>query len=329
MQTTVETPATRWLFRPFSPLRERRPKSQNHPFTRFWHSPRVRSARHLFSARRWYGLLTAEERRLPDFLIAGAQKSGTTSLYAYLSEHPQVAAPMTKELSFFDNHFDRGLHWYRSHFPLLEAHLPDVYPRLPSLSGESTAYYLCHPHAARRIADTLPRVKIILLLRNPVDRAFSHYQLNLRRGKERLSFEAAIAAEATRLSGERNRMLRCQHYHSFAHEKYSYLARGRYAEQITIWQEHFSPRQLLVIESGEFFRSTGPVFDRVLDFLDLPRWRPAKFGNRFPGNYLDSMDPATRDRLIDYFAPHNERLYALLSRRFDWDHAGELTCAAA
>lgn len=297
--------------------------SRNHRFTRFWHSPAVRGARHLLSARRWYQLATAAERRLPDFVIAGAQKSGTTSLYAYLSEHPQVCPPIKKEMSFFDNHFHRGLWWYRSHFPSRVVCRAEAGRNLPSLSGESTAYYMFHPHAPRRIAETLPDAKIILLLRNPVDRAFSHYQLNLRRGNEHLSFEDAIDAEGNRLAGERNHMLQFERYNSFSYEKHSYLARSRYAEQISQWQALFPPNQLLVVESGELFHDTDAVFQRVLKFLGLQSWRPMRFGNRFPGKYCDRMSDAMRARLTDYFSPHNDRLYELLGQRFDWE---ESTC---
>jgi hypothetical protein len=321
MQSPSETLSTRWLSRPSFWSKGEQARQQNHAFTRIWHTPSVRGVRHLFSAKRWYRYLTAGERRLPNYIIAGAQKCGTTSLYAYLCEHPQVCPPMTKEMSFFDNRFDRGLRWYQSNFPRRDEIKRKADRDLPLLTGESTAYYLFHPHAARRIAETLPDIKIILLLRNPVERAYSHYQLNVRRGNETLSFEAAIEAEVGRLRSEKRRMQLFERYHSFAHEKYSYLARGRYAEQIEVWQQHFDSSQLLILESGELFSETAAVFDRVLEFLDLPAWRPERFGNRFPGRYQDPMSESTRHRLTDYFAPHNERLYYLLGKRFEWDEA--------
>jgi hypothetical protein len=89
--------------------------------------------------------------------------------------------------------------------------------------------------------------------------------------------------------------------------------------QLRRWQEYFPEQRLLILESGDFFRHTGQVFDRVLDFLRLPRWQPERFGNRFPGKYQQRMNPATRARLIEYFRPDNERLYVHLDQRFDWD----------
>ena len=295
--------------------------ARNHLFTqRIWQAPAVRKIRHLASIPRIYRYLSASHRCLPDFIIAGAQKSGTTSLWAYLCEHPDVAPPLTKEMSFFDVNFQRGLNWYRMHFPLQSSVRRQNAAGGRLLTGESSAYYMFHPLSPQRIAASLPGVKIILLLRNPVSRAFSHYQLKLRRRQETLSFEDAIAAEAERLAGEHEKIVEDPNYYSAAHDRFSYLARGIYVDQIRRWQEHFSPDRLLILESGEFFRHTSEVYVRVLDFLGLRRWEPAQYGNRFPGKYSDKLSDSTRLRLIEYFAPHNERLYTHLGTRFDWDN---------
>jgi hypothetical protein len=226
---------------------------------------------------------------------------------------------MTKEMSFFDVNYDRGKTWYRMHFPFHPNTQDDGGLRPARLTGESTAYYMFHPLAPARIAQDLPYVKVILLLRNPVSRAFSHYQLKLRRRQETLSFEQAIDAEAQRLAGEQEKLLRDPHYYSEAHDRYSYLARGRYLEQIRRWQQALPAGQLLILESGDFFKHTADVFRRVLKFLHLKQWEPAQYGNRFPGKYSEIMCEVTRRRLVDYFAPYNEQLYAHLGTRFDWD----------
>jgi len=294
--------------------------ARNHLFTqRFWQAPAVRKVRHSISVPRVYRYLTARRRRLPDFIIVGAQKSGTTSLWAYFCEHPDVAPPITKEMSFFDVNFHRGMDWYRMHFPLQCAARRRNRPTRRILTGESSAYYIFHPLAPARIAQTLPEVKIILLLRNPVSRAFSHYQLKLRRRQETLSFDDAVDAEAERLAGEDEKILNDPRYYSAAHDRYSYLARGVYVDQIRRWQQYFPPSRLLILESGEFFDRTGDVFARALDFLGMRRWEPAQYGNRFPGRYSETMSDATRCRLTEYFAPHNERLYTRLGTRFGWD----------
>lgn len=294
--------------------------ARNHLFTaKVWQSDSVRQIRHSFSVNRLYRRFSASTRRLPDYIIAGAQKAGTTSLWAYLSEHPSVEPSMIKEVHYFDSNYHRGLAWYRSHFPISGFdHLhTSAGPR--TLTGESSAYYIFHPLAPQRIAQTIPDVKIVLLLRNPIDRAFSHYQLKLRRRQETLSFDNALAAEADRLAGEAEKIIANPNYQSANYDRYSYLARGRYFDQIVRWQSLFSPERLLILESGEFFRQTDEVFQRVLRFLNLPSWRPPRYGNRFPGRYTEKMSDTTRRRLIDYFAPHNGQVYSLLGSRFDWD----------
>lgn len=291
-----------------------RAKTQN-----LWQSPRVSYWRHMVSVNRIYRYLTADNRHWPDFIIAGAQKSGTTSLYRYLDEHPNVVSPITKELAFFDRNFDRGTQWYRLHFPLRGANRSAEGSGNKMITGESTAYYVFHPLAAQRIAETLPQVKIIILLRNPVDRAFSHYQHKWRRCQETLSFDEAIDAEAGRLAGEEEKICNNSGYRSQAHVLYSYLARGIYVDQIRRWQQFFSTDRLLILESGTFFKRTADVYQRVLDFLGLPHWQPAQFGQHFAGQYRVKMSDATRRRLIDYFAPHNQRLYTHLGTHFDWD----------
>ncbi|HXS47682.1 MAG TPA: sulfotransferase domain-containing protein, partial [Solirubrobacterales bacterium] len=176
----------------------------------------------------------AGQRPLPDFLIIGAQKGGTTSLHAYLSEHRRVSPSSTKEVHFFDHAYDRGLGWYRAHFQR-SAKAP------LSLSGEATPYYLFHPLVPARVAETLPESRLIVILRDPVDRAFSHHNHELALGFEDLPFEEAIEREPERLEGEQERILEDPGYRSFAHQHHSYVSRGRYAEQLERWLAHVPP----------------------------------------------------------------------------------------
>jgi len=291
-----------------------RGKTQN-----LWQSPRVSYWRHLFSVNRGYRYLTAERRRWPNFIIVGAQKSGTTSLFRYLETHPDMVPPITKELSFFDKNFHRGPQWYRLHFPFrTDDSLTNGTGEKP-FTGESSAYYLFHPLAPQRTAETLPQVKIIVVLRNPIDRAYSHYHHKLRRCQESLSFEEAIDAEAERLAGEEEKICANSGYRSKAHILYSYLARGVYLEQIQRWQQYFSADRMLIIESSRLFKHTADTYRQVLEFLGVRSWQPSEFGRHFAGQYKTKMNPATRQRLVDYFAPHNQRLYDHLGERFDWD----------
>lgn len=249
---------------------------------------------------------------LPDFLIIGAQKGGTTFLYHLLCQHPYVEPAATKEVHFFDINFDRGVEWYRSRFSP-----PTQKEGRKVLTGESSPYYIYHPHAAQRAAQVVPGVRLIALLRNPVDRAFSDYNHKAREGRESLSFEEAIASEEERLRGEKERMLADETYSSPNYRRFSYLSRGVYVDQLEDWRGYFDEGQLLVLKSEDFFEDPQAVFERVLEFLGLPYQGTGVTGERNEGEY-DQMDPATRRRLEDYFEPHNKRLYDFLGVDLGW-----------
>ncbi|NIO35607.1 MAG: sulfotransferase [Planctomycetales bacterium] len=289
---------------------------QNSAFTRWWHGSQVRTSRQTLSPRLWLRYLTADQRRLPDFLIAGAMKAGTTSLFGYLAGHPDCRPSLTKEVHYFDKNFERGEKWYRLHFPRGRT-CTRSQPSLP-LCFESSPYYMFDPRVPERLREQLPAAKVIFLLRNPIDRAFSHYQHSVLRGREPLTFEQAIEAEPDRLACEAERMLGDGAYLSPAHQHFSYLARGIYADQLARWRDHFPDQQLLVLESEQLFRSPHEAFAKTLAFLGLKPWEPAKFQNLYAGRYRDSIQPKTGRRLEEYFAPHNTRLFAMLGQRFDW-----------
>jgi hypothetical protein len=256
---------------------------------------------------RAYGRATASVRPLPNFLILGAQKAGTTALYAYLRWHPQVTGPSFKEVSFFDRHYARGERWYRAHFPA----------RRRAAVGEASPSYLLHPLAPERIARLLPDARLIALLRNPVDRAFSHYQHEVALCREPLSFEDAVAAEDERLRGEVEHMLRDRAYFSHAWWNYTYVARGRYAEQLERWYAAFPRERLLVLFTEELAQDPGATYRRVLEFLGLePRDLPS-YPRIFEREY-EQMHAETRAQLERTFAEPNRRLQALLGRELPW-----------
>jgi hypothetical protein len=257
--------------------------------------------------------LTAPLRTLPSFLVIGAQRSGTTTLWSYLLSTGKVRQPERKGIQYFTLHADRGPRWYRGNFPLAR-------PGRDWITGEGSPYYLFHPRAPALAARVLPEARLVALLRNPVDRAYSHYHHELRMGAESLaSFEEALAAEQERTAGEAERLLADPSYHSPAHRHFTYLARGRYAEQLERWLEHFPREQLLVLSSEELFGEPAAALARLHAFLRLP---PPDGEPTLPHEHRASyppMRPETRTRLLAYFCPHNERLFALLGRRFDWD----------
>jgi len=263
-------------------------------------------------------IATGALRVLPDFIIVGAQKCGTSSLYRYLNEHPTVAPAAGKEVHYFDWHFHRGPRWYRAHFPtVLDRELFRLRTGQRLVTGEASPYYLFHPHAPKRVKAMLPDVKLIVLLRDPVERTFSAYHHQVRRGSEPLSFVEAIEREPERLAGEIERLTRDETYRSFTHRHHSYLARGVYVDQLEAWFREFPREQLLVIRSEDFFDDPATIFMAVLDFLGLPHRLPPKFP-RFNAAEYGVMDSTIRRRLTEYFAPFNQRLYDLLGRDFAW-----------
>jgi hypothetical protein len=217
-----------------------------------------------------YGRATAAARPLPDFLIIGAQKAGTTALYSYLREHPAIAGPPWKEVSFFDRHFWRGDAWYRGHFPnRLYLRRMRARAEVEPIVGEASPSYVFHPLAPQRVAALVPDVRLIALVRNPVDRALSHYHHEVALGRERLSFEEALEQEDIRLEGELERMLDAR-YFSRAWWNFTYLSRGRYAEQLERWLEMFPRERLLVVPSEDLLDRPGETYGQVLDFLGAP-----------------------------------------------------------
>ena len=258
-----------------------------------------------------FGRLTARARPLPDFLVIGAQKAGTTALYAYLRSHPDITGPAWKEVSFFDRHWARGIGWYRGNLPL------GVRGRLV---GEASPSYVFHPRAPERVASVVPQAKLVVLLREPGARAYSHYHHEVSLGREPLSFEDALAAEEMRLSGEMERLLADPRYFSRAWWDHTYVARGRYAEQLERWISVFPREQLLVLASEDLARSTEATYATVLAFLGARPHDLDAYPRIFERAY-EPMAPTTRAWLDETFAEPNRRLEGLLGRRLPWGAA--------
>jgi sulfotransferase family protein len=249
---------------------------------------------------------------LPDFVIIGAQKCGTTSLYRLLIRHPYVEPAAAKELHFFDNQFDQGIEWYRRCFPP-----PRWRDGRKTITGEATPGYIFRPHVPARVAEVVPEARLIVLLRNPVDRAYSHYHHQVKMGNEPLRFEDAIEAEEARLRAERDKILEDEHYIGSDLRHSSYLSRGIYVDQLLRWSRLFSDEQMLVLKSEDFLERPWETLKVVLGFLDLPDWEPPAPETRNEGRY-EGMDSDTRRWLEGYFEPHNRRLYEYLGVDFGW-----------
>jgi len=272
----------------------------------------VRAGRAWFGVRRVAGYATAGNRMVPGVLVIGAQKSGTTSLFRYLCGFEEFARPERFELHYFDMNYYRDYRWYLSHFPL------GTNRGTVRITGEKTPYYLFHPAVPARVKATLPGVKLIAVLRDPVKRAYSHYHHNRKLGLEpEPSFLRALEREEERLAGAADRLLDPL-AESKAHQYFSYLSRGRYGEQMQRWLEYFPMDRILVLSSSELFREPRRVMEQVGTFLGIQRLRLTEFGVHTSTSY-PPLSEEERGRLAAYYREYNERLFELVGREFDWE----------
>lgn len=268
---------------------------------------------------RLVGRSTASLRMEPDFLIVGAQRCGTTSLYKTLTQHPAVLpAGLHKGVHYFDTDYERGPAWYRSHFPTrLAAKRSERRTGSWPITGEASPYYMFHPMVSERIARDLPQARLIVLLRDPVERAYSAYTHERARGFEALSFEDALAAEPERLAGEEDRLRADPGYVSRSHQHNAYLARGRYVEQLERLESAVGRERLCVIDSDELFSDFTKRLPEVLEHLKLDPWLPESFEQR-NARPRTKLEPEVRRRLEDHFAPYDERLASWWGREPGW-----------
>jgi hypothetical protein len=235
-------------------------------------------------------------------VILGAQKCGTSSLHNYLVQHPRVIAPLLKEVHYFDVNYTEGEAWYRSHFGRVDE---------PGLNIDSSPYYLFHPAVPKRLKSLLPDARLIVMFRDPVRRAYSHYWHQRDEGREQLSFEEAIRAEPERLGDAEAQLLRGTITQSREHRLFSYLARGRYAEQMERWLALFPREQFHCVLFEDFVRRPLESLNAAFSFLGLEPLSSAQLEARNTRRY-PPMNEETAARLHEYFRPHNARLESQL-----------------
>ena len=245
---------------------------------------------------------------LPTFLILGAQKAGTTFLHELLVEHPRVGSPVKKEIHYFTLHFARPTSWYRAQFPLVGS---------ADHVGEAAPYYLFHPACPERVRTVVPQAKLLVLLRDPVARAYSHHSHEVALGYEKLDFATALSREEGRLAGEEERLLADPHYQSFAHRHYSYVSRGLYARQLERWYQQFPREQLLIIASEQLFASPVETLHRVQAWLGLQPHTPNALAARNSRSY-SPMAPDVRAMLKARFATETAALAELAGGVLPW-----------
>jgi Sulfotransferase domain len=280
-------------------------------------SPRARTAAR--GAARVVGRASAPLRMTPSFLLVGGQRCGTTSLHRAIVEHPAVMPPLFhKGVNYFDLGYHHGPSWYRAHFPVASiARMRTKSTDAAPITGESSGYYLFHPLAAERIGRDLPGVRILALVRDPVERAYSAHKHEQMRGFEDEPFERALELEPERLAGEVERMTADPTYYSIHHRHHAYLARGDYATQLDRFATHCGRDNLLVVDAEDFFTDPETTYAEVMRFLDLPDFRPDTFehANARP---RAPMPDALRARLREHFAAADASLVDYLGRTPSW-----------
>jgi len=273
-----------------------------------------RFLRYTVISRHVYGI-TFPFRVLPDFLVIGVGRSGTTSLYYYLDQHPSIVKSSYDEIGFFDDNFHLGLSWYRSMFTTIFTKFLIKLKTKYFMTYEVTPWYVRRPWTARRIKKIFPNIKLIIVLRNPIDRTYSHYHLSTQNDEKR-DFKVVIKEDMKNIS-QWNITEKNDSYFSNQVQN-SKLARGFYYEQIIPWFELFSKEQIMIISSEDLASKTQSTLREIFSFLELPIY-DIKNTEKVNVSKYSKMDQETRNLLIDFFRPYNEKLFEYLNREFDWN----------
>ena len=266
--------------------------------------------------------LTKWIRINPTFIIIGAGRSGTTALCDYLTKNKDGFEASTKELHFFDEYFDKGIKWYRGNFPTIfhKFYLENILHR-KIIAGEATAAYLHNPLVAKRVASTIPDVKLIVILRNPVDRAHSHYRRRFERGGENNSFENVMEKGLTYLQQKKDKEVLDKVPQQYL--SHSYISRGLYYEQLKIWTKYFPKSQIFLIKSEDFFDDPLSVLHKVYKFLGKKNINLKNISNlkinKNIGGYNVKLDQNLRRKLTNFYKPHNEKLNKFWNVDFSWE----------
>ena len=237
----------------------------------------------------------------PDFAIIGATKCGTTSLFSYLTEHPQVLVPHKKEINFFNHNFELGVPWYLAHFPAIA-------DSSEFITGEASPFYIYSEIVINRIKKLFPDLKLIAMLRNPVERTISEYYHAANHGLETRSLETIIELEKERLATNSR---------SEAMQHFGYLLNSIYVEKIAQWRNNFPSNNILIIESESFFSNTARVMKQVSKFLAISELQLDKHIRYNVGTY-PPVTSAIEQKLKDFFTPFNQELEEYLDRKFSW-----------
>ena len=266
--------------------------------------------------RRHYYYLSSPFRVLPECFVIGVVRSGTTSLYNYLSQHPSIAPAAYDELGYFDDNYHLGVNWYKSLFPTKFTKNKIIKKHGKFLTYDVTPFYIYNPLVAKRIFESFPKAKIISNLRNPIDRAYSNYNDALEMGDIKIPFEEVVQIAMDEIDKNKSKLNNEAYIVDTYYE--NILARGFYADQLKIWFEKFQKNQLLMIPSEDLAQKTDQILTKIFEFLDLPYFKIKDLAKQNKREY-PPMKAETRKLLIEFYRPYNEKLYNLINQHFDWD----------
>ena len=275
-----------------------------------------RNLKYLLYQRKFNGL-TSSIRVLPDFIVIGVGRGATTTLHHNLSKNPCLFSASYDETGFFDDNYHLGLNWYRSLFPTKFIKNKTIKNHKKFLSYEVTPTYIRRPWTAKRIKKTLPNVKLIAILRNPVDRAYSHYNMSISEGNYKNSFEDVVNKNLKELKELSSYDKGSDEYFKIFVEN-SHISRGFYAEQLKIWLNIFDDKQIHITSTENLASNPQKTFSNIFNFLEIPDYKLEKLENKRKGNYLP-MEKDIREKLLNYFKPYNEELFELIGKKFNWN----------
>ena len=264
-------------------------------------------------------MATSSIRALPNFIIIGSSKSGTWAIHNYLLQHPDVDYS-ARNIHFFEYAYSNKISWYKSHFPtkLYKSLVESIHKR-KCLMSEHTSTYLHHPLIPQRVKDGIPDVKLIVSLRNPIDRAYSNYHMFVRIGTEKRTFEDAVFSELKRIEiikENDNFQIKNPNFSNCVES--NYLRHGTYVDKLENWLKSFRREQFCIVENKDLSKNPQQVLDKIFEFLNVPHFKLRQEERWNVGEYK-KMKESTRKTLQDFFKPYNERLYKLLSQNFSWD----------
>lgn len=270
------------------------------------------------SSDNFFRFISSRWRLLPDFIIIGFPKAGTTSLYHYLIQHPNVGASTEKELDFFNFSYWRGMSWYRTRFPtIFEKKKIEKITGTKFVVGEASPLYVYHPLVPQRIKQNLPNVKLIVILRNPIDRAYSHHQQNLRRGWDTMKFEEAIHEDEKRFQYMNEKFLHgLRNYEKFEMPA-PVVSIGKYYKFLEKWMETFPKNQFLIIEDIDLEEKLDLTLKKIFNFLEIEEHKIKDIKKMNTGKY-QKINEQTYENLKKMYKPYNEKLENLLKMKFNW-----------